>query len=62
MSEELDQRLKQIEAESLMHAWQRHRLKALKLAVRMPNVKTPEQAIEIAETFGEYILSGQKPR
>lgn len=42
MSEELDQRLKAMEAENLVHAWQRHRLKALRLAVRMPNVQTPE--------------------
>jgi hypothetical protein len=61
VSEELDERLKRMEAENLAHAWQRHRLKALKLAVRMPSVETPEQAIEVAETFGEYILRG-KPK
>jgi hypothetical protein len=60
MSAELDARLKAIEAEMLVHDWQRHRMVCLEMAIKI-GVQTAEQTIDLAEKLSAYILSG-KPR
>ena len=60
MSAELDARLKALEAEALVHDWQRHRMVCLEMAIKI-GVQTAEQAIDLAEKLSVYILKG-KPR
>lgn len=57
---DIEERLKKAEADDLAHAWQRHRAQCLDMAIRI-GVPTAEQAIELAEKLGEYILRG-KPK
>jgi hypothetical protein len=53
-------KLELIEQDDLVARWQRHRQLCLDLAIRI-GVKTPEQAINVAEALSAYILGG-KPK
>ena len=56
---DLDDRLEKLEKQDLANRWQRHRWACLKLAVKL-GATSAEQAIEIAEKLGVYILSGKQ--
>jgi hypothetical protein len=56
--EALEERLKRLDADDRVHAWQHHRERCLDLAVKL-GATSPEQAIEMAEKLGEYILRGK---
>jgi hypothetical protein len=56
---DLDDRLEKLEKQDLANRWQRHREDCLKLAAKL-GATSAEQAIEIAEKLGAYILSGKQ--
>ena len=55
---DIDERLKKVEADDLVHAWQRHRTQCLEMAIKI-GVQTAEEAVELAEKLGAYILRGK---